>query len=135
MGLSVFLAKFFGIYFLIIAAIWLLRKRELEAEMERMTTNSSLVVFTGILQLLIGLAIAIAHPVAELSWRGLITLLGYFALIQGIIRIAFPEEVKQAMSKMIRKGGYVIPIVLIILGIFLTYNGIINTPRFGSLGL
>jgi uncharacterized membrane protein HdeD (DUF308 family) len=123
MDLSIFLAKWLGIYFLIIAAIWLLRKQEFESEVERMTSNTSLVVLMGILQLLVGLAIVIAHPIVELSWRGFITLFGYFALIQGILRIAFPEEVKKTIGKMIRKGGYIIPIVLIIVGVFLTYNG------------
>lgn len=123
MDLSVFLAKWFGIYFLIIAAIWLLRKREFESEVTVMTTNTSLIVFTGILQLLIGLAIAISHPIVELSWRGLITLLGYFALIQGIIRVAFPDKVKNTFAKIIRSGEIFIPIILIVLGAFLTYSG------------
>lgn len=123
MDLSVFLAKFFGLYFLIIAGIWLIRKREFEAEVERMTTNTSLVVFTGILQLLIGLAIAISHPIFELSWRGLITFLGYFALIQGILRIMFPEEAKNVIGRMVRKGSFIVMALLIVFGAFLAYNG------------
>lgn len=134
MDLSIFLAKWLGIYFLIIAAIWLLRKQEFEREVERMTSNTSLLVLMGILQLLVGLAIVISHPIAEFSWRGLITLFGYFALIQGILRITFPEEVKIAIGKMLRKGSWIALIVLIVLGVFLTYNGFTHAGKFGILG-
>lgn len=78
----------------------------------------------GILNLMLGLAIAIAHPFFESSWVGLITLIGYLAIISGIIRIAFPNELRKFSDKILQVPGYWIAFgIYLVLGLILTYAG------------
>ena len=52
MGLSIFLAKFLGIYMLIVAAICLLRRNELENVTREIFNSKGLLALSGSLSLL-----------------------------------------------------------------------------------
>ncbi len=124
MELSIFLAKLLGLYMLIIAAIMLFRKNTFQFAIHEMISSIGLIIFIGILNLIVGLAIVLGHSVWEWNWRGLITLLGYLSLIKGVSRIAFPqEEIKMAKSVMQGWGYWVVWGITLVLGIFLTYKG------------
>lgn len=123
MELSIFLAKLIGIYFLIIAAIWIVRKDQLNASIKEFASSKGLIFLTGLMNIVLGLAIAIGHPIWHLNWVGLITLLGYFMLFKGIMRVAFTDKLEKTLLHAINKGYWVILAVLIVLGGFLTYSG------------
>ena len=72
----------------------------------------------------IALALAISHSVWEMSWRGVITLFGYLAILKGIVRIGFPNVPKNAAMAMIRGNGKWVWIGLVLLlGAWLTWEG------------
>jgi len=123
MELSVFLAKLFGIYLLIAVADVVLRRREIEGAVKDFASSKGLLVFSGSLSLLLGLAIAIAHPVFESNWRVVITLLGYLLIVRGILRLAFPTRIQKKIVSLFNRRYWVIVSLLLILGIFLTYSG------------
>jgi len=123
MELSIFLAKLLGLYLLIVAADLLLRKHELEGAVRDFASSKGLLVFSGSISLLLGLAIVIAHPVYEMNWRGLITLLGYLLIFRGIMRVAFPTRIQKKIVSVFHKGYWAILIILAVLGIYLTYCG------------
>lgn len=126
MELSLFLAKLIGIYMLIVAVIMLFRKNIFESVINEMVSSPGLLAFAGIINLVIGLAIAIGHPIYELSWRGLITLIGYLSIIKGIMRLAFPEQDRMIIKSVMRRSGYwIVFAIVVILGLFLTYNGFV----------
>ncbi len=127
MNLSIFLAKLIGIYYLIITALWLLRKDQFEKGVRDLLSSNGLLTLTGAFQLLFGLAIAISHPVWELNWRGLITLLGYIAIVQGILRLIFPQKIKNFALNSLDKGYWILLCILAIIGIILTYHGFRQT--------
>lgn len=126
MDLSIFLARFLGFYFLIVAVIGLIRKKQFETLLIDTVSSKSLLAFTGILSLLFGLAIAIAHPVWEWNWRGLITLLAYLSIVKGVIRLAFPSEAHEWILKWVHKGYWTMIAILAVLGLYLAYYGIIS---------
>jgi len=132
MALSIFLAKFLGIYFLVFAAIWVLRKEQFEAAIQDFLSSRGFIVFAGIFSFLFGLAIAISHSVWEWNWRGLITLIAYLAIIKGIIRIAFPRESQEYESSLVTNYSWVWIGILVVLGVFLTYHGfnVDHKPNF-----
>ncbi len=99
MELSIFLAKLLGIYSLIVGVDLLLRRHELAGAVKDFASSKGLLVLSGSLSLFIGLAIAIAHPVCEMDWRGLVTLLGYVLIFRGIMRVAFPLVFKEEFSR------------------------------------
>jgi uncharacterized membrane protein HdeD (DUF308 family) len=78
---------------------------------------------SGAIHIIIGLTIAILHPIWTADWRGLITLIGYISIIQGVIRLAFPIQSRDNVLKSLEKGYWVWIVVAGTLGIILTYNG------------
>jgi len=123
MELSIFLAKLLGLYMLIMAADLLIRRRELEGAVKDFASSKGLLVFSGSISLLLGLAIVIAHPIWESSWRGLITLLGYLILFRGIMRVAFPSRIQKKIVSVFHKRYWIIFTILLVLGLYLTYSG------------
>lgn len=123
MGLSIFLAKLLGIYMLIVAAAWIVRKEQVDAMIKDFISSKALIGLAGAIDILTGLAIAIGHPIWQLNWRGLITLLGYVMIVRGIFRFAFTEEVQKKAATIMTKGFWPIIAVLIVLGGVLTYCG------------
>ena len=123
MELSIFLAKWLGIYMLILAAIWIVRKEQIDVSFKDIIASKGLIAFSGLMNILFGLAIVIGHPIWQLNWIGLITLLGYLMIIKGIMRLVFVEKEQKYMSRMLDKGYWPMIAILIILGGFLTYSG------------
>lgn len=123
MELSIFLAKLFGIYMLILGAICVLRKNDFELSVKEFFASRGLLAITGMLNILIGLAIAIGHPIYEFSWRGLITLFGYLGIVKGVMRLSFPAQEQQISTGILEKGYWILVLVLFVFGIYLTYHG------------
>jgi hypothetical protein len=128
MELSMFLAKLLGLYMLIIAAELLLRRRELQAAFKDFGSSKGLIVFSGTISLLMGLAITIGHPVYEMTYEGLITFLGYVLILRGVWRITFPTRVQKKCAHCLQKGYWVIFLVLLIVGLYLTNAGFSEMP-------
>ena len=98
MELSLFLAKLFGIYLLIMAVLFVLRGEVIANVIEEFFTNRPMLFLSGLLALTVGIAMAVSHSVWDLSWRGLITLFGYLSIAKGVVRIGFPDVPKKATS-------------------------------------
>ncbi len=119
-----FLAKFLGFYFLLSALLWLSRKRQIEAACKDVVASKGLLAVSGEISFIIGLAIAIDHPIWEYNWKGLITLIGYLLILKGILRFAFPNHVKKWVSKMMKGMGFWLTIIIMLaIGIYLIYCG------------
>jgi hypothetical protein len=123
MELSMFLAKLLGVYFLIVAAELLIRRRELEGAIKDFASSKGLLFFSGSISLLLGLAIVIGHPVYESDYRIVISLLGWLLILRGVWRMAFPSHVQKKMASCFHKGYKVIFLIALVLGIYLTYMG------------
>jgi uncharacterized membrane protein HdeD (DUF308 family) len=122
MDTSLFLAKLLGLYFLIYGILCLWGRQHTAALAREMGASKGLLAVSGEISLLFGLVIVIDHTIWEVSWRGLITLLGYLLILKGIVRFAFPVFVKKCISKMI-VWLPLISLILIVLGAYLTYYG------------
>ncbi len=123
MALSLFLAKLLGLYLLIVAFDLLVRRKEAEGAVKDFAASKGLLFYSGSLSLLLGLAIAIAHPIWETNWRGLITLLAYLMIVRGLMRTAFPSLLQKKIYPFFRNQYWLLLIILIILGVYLTYSG------------
>lgn len=123
MLLSAFLAKLFGLYMLIVAALWATQKQRVDLAIKDFLASRGLLLFVGVVNIIGGLAIAIGHPVWELNWRGLVTLLGYLMILQGIMRFAFYDKVKKGADLLTSKKVWVVIAIIAVLGAFLTYSG------------
>ena len=104
MLLSLFLAKIMGLYLLIAAGLWVVKKEQVDESIEDFASSRGLVLFSGAISLIAGLAIAIGHPIWEFNWRGLITAMGYLFILQGIMRFAFVDQVQRGVRTLPPKG-------------------------------
>jgi hypothetical protein len=123
MALSIFLAKLIGLYLLIIALVLLVRRGEAEGAVQDFATSKGLLFCSGATSLLLGLAVAIGHPIYELNWRGLITLIGYLLILRGLVRTVFPSALQKKIYPFFHKRYWILCSILVILGIYLTYSG------------
>jgi hypothetical protein len=126
MELSLFLAKLFGIYFLIVGALWLFRKDMYTEIVYELFSSKALLAITGFISLVMGLAIAIGHPIFTFDWRGLITFFGYLGILKGIIRIGFPDLSRRIVTKLVKNYSGILLALVFILGLFLTYKGFVR---------
>ena len=124
MELSVFLAKLFGLYLLVVAALWAVRRDVISKSIDDFFASRAMMFMSGLIALAVGLAMAISHSVWELNWRGLITLFGYLSIAKGIARIAFPDVPKRAVGYL-SKGTriWVWVGIMLALGAYLTWIG------------
>jgi hypothetical protein len=125
--LSLFLAKLFGIYFLIAFILLVTQKREMVQGIKSFVTNLPLLMFSGSISLLAGLAILIGHPVWTWGWPVVITLLGLFMLIRGICRLGFPALSSKHIQTCLGHKNCMawITIITFVLGVFLTWRGFV----------
>lgn len=80
-----------------------------------------LVYFSGVLMFVSGIAIVSKHNLWSLRWETIITIIGFLAILLGILRMFFP----QSYNKQFHNGNITmyIEIILIAIGAFLTYKG------------
>jgi hypothetical protein len=128
MELSLFLAKVIGLYLVLISLAVFLHRREINALLvEEFYKNRTFVFFSGAIILTLGLLVVVSHNVWELSWRGVITFLGWLTVLKGAIRIFVPNVAKQ-VSHSVDKGGWnswytAILVVSLLVGLWLVYTG------------
>ena len=124
MELSLFLAKLFGIYLLIVALLWALRGDVISKVIEDFFASPAMMFMSGLMALAVGIAMAIGHSVWEWNWRVIITLFGYLFIAKGIVRISFPDVAKNASGALLKTNRVWILISLMFaLGGFLTWVG------------
>ncbi len=120
MDISVVLAKFWGIYFLIFSLLILANKQFL-ARMFLYSKNERFLVLTGFIAFFIGLFHVVIHSVFEPDWRLMVTLMGYLFLIKGILRIAFPLKVIAAIQRVELISQYYLGGIVLIIGLLFLY--------------
>ena len=123
MELSLFLAKLLGLYLLIMAVIWIVRRKEVDLSAKQIIASRGMLALQAAGSILFGLFIVIDHPIYELSWRGLITLIGYLCILRGLLRLAFPVQVQRLGTKMLTKWFIPAIILIFVIGAILTYYG------------
>lgn len=125
MELSIFLAKFLGLYCILIAIVMFINAKQFRAFILNVFNSPAIIFFSGILALLFGLLIVLAHNVWE-GWPIIITLIGWLALIKGIALLCFSNwYVKYIKSFAEGKSFYAVVIINLILGLVLLYFGFI----------
>lgn len=123
MELSVFFARLFGLYMLIFAAVWILRRPQMDLNFKNILASEPLLVFAGALDILFGLIIVLVHPLWVWNWRLIITLLGYLIIIRGIVRFGFPKEMHNFAVKVLKDWYWIAFGVVVAVGVILTCLG------------
>lgn len=118
MDVSIFFARFLGSFFFIFGLLFIIT-RQLGKTIE-MTEDKAFVISTGYISLLMGLVTVILHNVWVADWRVVITILGWFTLIKGIMKIGFSEQIHKQAQRF-KKKQILSTIFLILLGVWLLW--------------
>jgi hypothetical protein len=122
--LSVFLAQLIGTYLALVFLGMLLHHQRLKRTFTETMSNQPLLNFTGVMGILLGLLVVLTHNVWISDWPVLITLVGWVTLIQGVLRMFFPDAFIKLVKEMMNKAGYLVWCWLwFIVGIYLMWIG------------
>jgi hypothetical protein len=124
--LTVFLAKFLGLYCIVVALAMMTRKQSAVATVKALIANPPLLLFVEVLGLAGGLAMIIGHNI----WSGgalpiVVTLVGWLMAIRGAGLLALSPNATMKLFEALRyeqlfyfyMGG------TLVLGLYLTYAG------------
>jgi hypothetical protein len=89
---------------------------------EQISRDPGVILLSGILLLVAGLAIVRAHNIWVGGWPVLVTLLGWLAILSGLVRMLFPIRLATMAAEIAHRPGAMIAavLVLLVLGGFLS---------------
>ena len=125
MEISVFIAKIFGLCYLIVGVGLIINRQTFKQIVEDFCKNTVLVFYGGILALVIGVVIVLTHNIWVANWTVIITIIGWAALIKGVWLIVFPNSVHKFMQAYQKNENLLVvhSIVALVFGVVLTYFG------------
>ncbi len=95
---SIFIARVFGLCYLIIGVGFIFNRKAFQRVMEDFCKNAALLFFAALFALVIGVVIILTHNVWVANWTVMITIIGWAGLIKGIWMIVFPDTVPKFMK-------------------------------------
>jgi membrane protein CcdC involved in cytochrome C biogenesis len=122
---SIFIARLLGPILLAVGAGILINPSMFRTMGTEVVRSVTLVYLFGLMDLAAGLAIVLTHNVWLVSWRVLITLIGWLLVIRGAARVLLTEKVMVFGAKAFR-NRQMVPVsgaVVGILGLVLCYFG------------
>lgn len=125
METSVFIARIFGLCYLIIGAGFMFNRKVFQRVMEDFCKNAALLFYGGVLAFVIGVVIILTHNVWVANWTVIITIVGWIGLIKGIWIIVFPNTVSKFMQAYQKNENLLMvhSIGVLIFGAVLTFFG------------
>jgi uncharacterized membrane protein len=107
MQTSIFLAKLLGPVLLVAGIAMLVNRKNLDAIVQELFRSPLLLLLLGIIDLAVGLAIVLTHNVWVADWRLIITLLGWFLMVRGAVRMLIPDQAKAFGAKVLKDPNVV----------------------------
>jgi hypothetical protein len=124
--LTIFLAKFLGLYCIIVAVAMITRKQTAVATVKALIANPPLLLLVEVIGLAAGLAMILGHNI----WSGgaltiVVTLVGWLMAIRGAGLLALSPRATTKLFDALRYEQlfYVYMAATLILGAYLTYAG------------
>lgn len=115
---SLFLAKFWGWYLIIFFVILSFNPKRIKQIFEDLKDEKFLIV-TSFVAIIVGLLNILFHNIWEPSWRLIITLIGWIALLIGLSLFIFPKHTVSRLDFINVKFVQLIYMLLFFLGLFL----------------
>jgi hypothetical protein len=125
MTTSKMIAGLIGPTLVAIAAAMLINVGSFPALTEQISRDPALIFVSGILLLVAGLAIVRAHNIWAGGWPVLVTVLGWLAVLGGLVRMLFPIKLAAIVAGVGQSTGLIaaVAVVLLVLGAFLSFKG------------
>lgn len=124
---SHFLAKLIGPVFIVGGLGMLFNTAVYRAMFERALHDHMLIYLSGILALVMGLAVVAVHNDWKWHWSLIITVIGWLALIGGAVRMIAPQVIETYGLAMLSSPNFFI--IDGALGVLLSYFGYLDPPQ------
>lgn len=93
------LTQLLGLYFVIVGLIVIVRRTAFMPAIKQLMANRPLLIIVGMVEVFAGLAIVLAYPEVTFSTNGVIGLVGWMMLIEGVIYLLMPSREVQKLVK------------------------------------
>lgn len=122
--MTIWIAKFLGPIILVLSIPMIVTPGQLEETTRRFLEDRPLILISGMLAMVAGLAIVNTHNVWEWNWSIIVTLFGWALVLGGALRILAPGIAHDVGGAMIRSliVTRVAGMIWAFLGVFLTYK-------------
>jgi len=122
---AVVIARLIGPVFVVIGISILANEPIYEAIVIESVHSPTLIYFSGLMALPIGIAMLNAYRAWTADWRVIVTVLGWLFVLGGILRILLPHTTA-VLGTTIYSGSAALPIaavIVLVLGGFLSFQG------------
>lgn len=123
METSIFLARIFAVVYLTAGVGMLLNQEYFKKGMKKMLDDFTAVLLGGLMSLILGMLILNVHSGWAQDWTSLVTLIGYIALLKGVLLFLAPEWMLRMSKKMVTKLLPVSMSLAILFGLAFGYFG------------
>jgi hypothetical protein len=130
MNTSIFLAQLIGPILAVIGLGVLINRAGYQAVAEEVVKSRVQLWLSGVLALTAGLAIVLVHNEWDLSWDVIITIIGWLAIVRGLLRLLIPQQIGDFLSRGLARGPQVLTgvgVVALVVGAFLAWKGYSGT--------
>lgn len=126
-GLSVIIARIAAVIYLAAAAGALFSRSYYRRLIEDFYRNAAVVYLAGFMAVVLGSLVVVHHNLWVTDWRVLITILGWLALIKGVLLIVFPGFVQGYSRPFLGERGLMwFPPTAAFLGLLFGYFGFLH---------
>ena len=121
-GLTLLVARFVALVYIPLGVAMLTGQTKGKEMIASYQKSSGLSLFIGIFAVMIGILLVLFHNYWVRGWPVLVTLLGWVAVIEGVLFIAFPKSLLKFTMKM-SKNEKIWGIFAMIVGLVFGYFG------------
>ena len=121
MEITQFFAKFWGLYLIVMALLMLIRKEQIKSLFTNIIEDEKMAQMCGFFPLFLGFATVVLHNQWSMSWEVIITIFGWWAMIEGILLIGWPELIIKLVDELIEKIYWPGLVFSLVLGVYLFY--------------
>jgi len=123
------IAGLIGPTLIALAAALLINLGSISALAESVSHDPALVLMSGVLSFVAGLAVVRVHNHWAGDWAVLVTILGWLLLVSGLVRMLFPIRLAGMAANFGQSTGFIEAgeaVVLLVIGAFLSYKAYIS---------
>jgi hypothetical protein len=123
------IAGLIGPTLIALAAALLVNLGSISALIEPVSRDPALVLVSGVLSFVAGLAVVRVHNHWAGDWTVLVTILGWLLLVGGLVRMLFPIWLAGIAANLGQNTGFIAgeTVVLLVIGGFLSYKAYISS--------
>jgi hypothetical protein len=125
MTTSKMISALIGPAFVAVAISMLLNASSMPALVEQASHDPALILVSGLMTFVAGLAIVRVHNLWTGGWIVAVTVLGWLFVLGGLARILFPFQLAEMAADVAQHSGFLLveAVILLALGGFLSFKG------------